>query len=293
MNIDFSNRSLVKFDMIPYIDKIIETFPEKIMGITSSPAADHLFQVRPSEAKPLPEEQAQAYHHTTAQLLFLSGVRREIQTTVAFLTTRVKLLDEDNWSKLKQVLKYLRSTRCLPLSLYVESLNNIKWYVDAFYQTHDDCKGRTGSLLTFDKGAVTSSSTKHNIPSKSSTKSELIGLHDKSGNILWTRHFLKAQGYTILTNIVYQDNMSTLSLAKSGYVSSSKRTKHIKAKYLYICHYHNSGKFDLQYCPTDQMWADVPTKPLQGSKFQLFKAFLMNCPKNYTEDLWQLKSDLP
>ncbi len=71
----------------------------------------------------------------------------------------------------------------------------------------------------------------------------------------------------------------------NGYVSSSKQTKHIKAKYLYIHHYHNSAKLDLQYCPTDQMWADVLTKSLQGSKFQLFQAFLMNCPKNYTEDL--------
>jgi hypothetical protein len=73
MNIDFSKRGLVKFDMIPYIDKIIEAFPEKITGFTSSPAADHLFQVRPpSEVKLLPEEQARAFHHTTAQLLFFS-----------------------------------------------------------------------------------------------------------------------------------------------------------------------------------------------------------------------------
>jgi hypothetical protein len=53
---------------------------------------------------------------------------------------------------------------------------------------------------------------------------------------------MEAQGYTIDTNVVYQDNMSTLSLAKNGYVSSSKRTKHIKAKYLYIRHYHKSGE---------------------------------------------------
>jgi hypothetical protein len=149
----------------------------------------------------------------------------------------------------------------------------------------------------FGKGAATSSSTKHKVPSKSSTKSEIIGLQDKSGNILWTQHFLEAQGYTISANIVYQDNMSTLSLAKNGYVSSSKRTKHIKAKYLYICHYHNSGELDLQYCPTEKMWADVLTKPLQGSKFQLFWAFLMTCPKNYTEEttlvLQPISSNIP
>jgi hypothetical protein len=77
--------------------------------------------------------------------------------------------------------------------------------------------------------------------------------------------------------------MSTLSLAKNGYVSSSKRTKHIKAKYFFIRHFHHTGELDLQYCPTEQMWADVLTKPLQGAKFRLMRAFLMNCPVDYFE----------
>ncbi len=108
------------------------TFPEKITTIASSPAADHLFQDRPpTEAQFLPEDQARAFHHTTAQLLFLSCVRRDIQTTIAFLTTRVKHPDEDDWGKLKRVLRYFHGTRLLRLSLCAESISNIKWYVDA------------------------------------------------------------------------------------------------------------------------------------------------------------------
>ncbi len=73
MTIDFSSPGSVAFDVIPYIKKIFSVFPEKITGVTSSPAADHLFQVRPTkETKLLPEEQAREFHHTTAQLLFLS-----------------------------------------------------------------------------------------------------------------------------------------------------------------------------------------------------------------------------
>ena len=188
--------------------------------ITSS-RSDH-------DAKHIPEIQAQAYHHTTAQLLFLSRVCQDIQTTVAFFTTHIKSPDENDWGKLKRVLCFLYSMRHLKLTLSANSLTNITWYVDASHQTHDDCKGHTGSLLTFGKGAATSTSIKQKVPSKSSTESELIGLHDKSSDILWTRHFLEAQGYTVSTNIVYQENMSTLSLAKNGFISSSKRTKHIR-----------------------------------------------------------------
>ena len=32
------------------------------------------------------------------------------------------------------------------------------------------------------------------------------------------------------------------------------------------------------------MWADVLTKPLQGPKFWLMRAFLMNCPVDYYKD---------
>jgi hypothetical protein len=66
-----------------------------------------------------------------AQLLFMSSrARRDIQTAVAFLTTRVKRPDKDNWGKLKQVLKYLNCTRYLKLRLNVDNLGMLKWYVD-------------------------------------------------------------------------------------------------------------------------------------------------------------------
>jgi len=37
-------------------------------------------------------------------------------------------------------------------------------------------------------------------------------------------------------------------------------------------------------CPTEQMWADVLTKPLQGMAFKRMRAELMNCSVEYEED---------
>jgi hypothetical protein len=53
--------------------------------------------------------------------------------------------------------------------------------------------------------------------------------------------------------MIFQDNMSSLSLEKNGRVSSSKRTKHIKAKYFLIKDYYNSVEIDQRYCPTEVM----------------------------------------
>ncbi len=53
-------------------------------------------------------------------------VRLDIQTAVAFLTTRVKSPDIDDWGKLKRVLKYLNGTKYLKLRLCVDNLGLLK-----------------------------------------------------------------------------------------------------------------------------------------------------------------------
>ncbi len=68
------------------------------------------------DAKKLSQEQALAFHHTVTQLLFMATrTRGNIQTVVVFLTTRVKSPDNDDWGKLKHVLKYLNGTKYLKL----------------------------------------------------------------------------------------------------------------------------------------------------------------------------------
>ncbi len=81
--------------------------------------------------------------------------------------------------------------------------------------------------------------------------------------------------------------MSALLLEKNGWVSSSKQSKHIKAKYFLIKDYYDAGEVDLRYCSTDTMWADVVTKPLQGQTFRDMHAFLQNCLRDYDDDLEQ------
>ena len=160
--------------------KILTGLSEKLGASVSDPAADHLFQIREeSEAKFLSEEKAQEFHHVVAQLLFLAmRARRDIQTAVAFLTTRVKRPDEDNWGKLRRVLKYLLGTRYMKLTLSVDDLSMIRWWVDALDRTHYDMKGHTGSLMSLGQGAIISGSRKQKINVRSSTESALVALDD-------------------------------------------------------------------------------------------------------------------
>ena len=90
--------------MIKYTGKILRSFSEKIVGIAASPAADHLFKIMDEkESTYLSEEQAQSFHHTTAQLLFMCiRYSRDIQTAVIFFTTIVKKPDENDWGKFEK-----------------------------------------------------------------------------------------------------------------------------------------------------------------------------------------------
>ncbi len=103
--------------------------------------------------------------------------------------------------------------------------------------------------------------------------------------MIWTQYFIECQGYNIDEYVICQDNISLLSLEKNGRISSSKQTKHIKAKYFSIKDYYKSREIDLHYCPTDVMWADILTKPFQGQKFRDMQAYLQNCPRDYDDDI--------
>ena len=103
--------------------------------------------------------------------------------------------------------------------------------------------------------------------------------------ILWCLYFIESPGYQIDKNMVFQDNLSTMRLAINGSLSSSSRTKHIKAKYYFVRDKIEEGEVDLRHCPTEVMWSDVLNKPKQGAGFKKDRAVLMNVPVEYDDDV--------
>ena len=95
----------------------------------------HLYMVRPDEEQTLiPEEQAPAFHCTTAQFLFLSErACPDMQIMVSFPTKRVQSPDKDDWGKKKRGLIYLRGKMHMKLNTTVDSLSAIWSYVDSSY----------------------------------------------------------------------------------------------------------------------------------------------------------------
>jgi len=163
----------------------------------------------------------------------------------------------------------------MPLILGADNTGVLNWYVDASFAVHPNIRGHTGGGLTLGRGFPIMSSTKQKLNTRSSTESELVGVDDMMPLIIWARYFLKAQGYDVRDNIIFQDNQSAILLERNGKASSSKRTKHIAVRYFFITNRIQMGEVRTERCPTGDMVADFMTKPLQGSAFVRFRDLIM------------------
>jgi hypothetical protein len=73
VDMEFCEDGALEVSMFKYLKNVIDEFPETIRGRAVMPAHDKLFEIRDKEeAKKLNEEQALAFHHTVAQLLFMA-----------------------------------------------------------------------------------------------------------------------------------------------------------------------------------------------------------------------------
>ena len=127
----------------------------------------------------MPDEKSQHFHHNVAQFMFLfMRARPYIQPLVALPTTTVRSLDEDDWGKLKQGMKYLKVTLYMMMYLHADSLNTICWWVDDSYGTHWDCKCHNGAVMLIGVGAILSLSRNQKLNTSISTKAELVDIYD-------------------------------------------------------------------------------------------------------------------
>jgi hypothetical protein len=275
MNIDFNDDGTANIKMKDYIKEAIADFGEDITRSATTPAKKNLFELS-EDSGALTDGDRDIFHSVVAKLLYVSKRGRlDIQLPIAFLCTRVSCSTEQDWSKLKRVLEYLRGSLDEFLTLGADDICKMKTWVDASYAVHEDMKSHTGGVVSFGRGAAMSKSSKHKLNTKSSTEAELVGASDYLPYPIWAKKFLEAQGYPIKENLFYQDNQSTIKFEKNGRKSCGSKSRHIDIRYFFIKNRLDIENIDVQYCPTEQMLADFFTKPLQGSLFRKFRDVIM------------------
>ena len=276
MTFDYSIKGQVKITMSNYVTEVLQGCSD-MLGTAHTPAHSNLFNVRSIQDSPeLSDEERETFHSITAQLLYLAKrVRPDLLVVVSFLTKRVLHPQRDDRAKLVRAVQYLRGTRDLGIILSGAHDMTVLAYVDASYGVHEDLKSHTGCTIGIGLGPIFAKSTGQKINTKSSTEAELIALSDSSSQIIWTRNFIEEQGYRAGPALIYEDNMSTISLVKNG-KSNSEKTRHISIRFFFISDRIKSKEITVEYMPTGDMIADILTKPLQGALFRKLRDKLLN-----------------
>jgi hypothetical protein len=217
------------------------------------------------------------YTSKVMKLMFLAKRSRpDILLTMAYLATKCKSPTGGDMGKLDRVLRYINGTRDIGLTLKPDSLV-IHSYIDASYASHADAKSHSGAIISIGMqcSPVFTTSTKQKLVSRSSTEAELIALHEGLAKVAWLRDLMHELNYDNGPAVIFQDNKSTITLAHQGF-SSSGKSKHIAVRYFYVKQLIEDGDIVVEHLPTDDMIADILTKPMVGKKFYALRDKLLN-----------------
>jgi len=125
MILDYTKVGEIQITLFDYIKNMLSEMPPIMDGESRAPAPLHIFEVN-EEAVNLNETEAQFFNHYVSKLHFLfKRARPDIQTAVAFLSTRVQSPDVDDYKKMAHSMRYLRETSELLLTLQADDLSKM------------------------------------------------------------------------------------------------------------------------------------------------------------------------
>jgi hypothetical protein len=111
--------------------------------------------------------------------------------------------------------------------------------------------------------------------SLSTAEAEYKSIFDVSRKLVSLRQFLEEQGFhNPAPTKVFNDNQAAIAMTKQDF--SSSKNRHIKLRFHYIRECVKEGIVEVTYLPTEEMVADVMTKPLDSIKFKRFRDILMS-----------------
>lgn len=163
---------------------------------------------------------------------------------------------------------YLNNNTNAGLILNKENDIDINVYADASYglNNHDYFKSQSGIIIKIGNSTIYAKSSKQNIVTKSSTEAEIVSASDGYSILCFVRNWLQEKNIKINNINLFQDNINTIKLLTNTN-NISMRSKHINIRYYFLKDKSENEKLIIKYCPTNEMVADLLTKPIFGIKF--------------------------
>jgi len=210
------------------------------------------------------------YQSMVGSLMYLMvATRPDLGYAVGAVSQFAASPDEEHLAAAKRILRYVKGTAGYQLTLggdlkgfQLEAWSDADWAANNI-----DRKSISGYCFKLGVGAVSWRSKKQASVALSSTEAEYMALTQATKEAMWIKFFLTELGVFNSDGIpINVDNQSCVALAKNPEFHA--RTKHIDIQYHFIREKVEDKSVKLEFCPTDQMVADVLTKALPQEKHQ-------------------------
>lgn len=198
--------------------------------------------------------------------------RPDISFSVNYLSRFNNNPGKRHWLAAKRILRYLKGTIDDRLT-FSKSDHLLRGYSDSdFANDLDERKSVSGYVFKLFGGVISWRSRKQTTISLSTTEAEYVALNSCCQEAIW----LKGLYQELIPKcdevpVLFCDNQSALCIAKNHMYSN--RTKHIDIKHHFIRELFEKGFVDMKYIRSEDMLADMFTKPLPSPRLKK----LSNC----------------
>ena len=221
------------------------------------------------------------YQFAVGILLYLSvGTRPDITYAVGNVAKFCANPNKHHWTAVKRIMRYLKGTVHVGLLYSRDGSKECIGYSDADWAGDlDDRKSTSGYMFQVSGAAVSWRSKKQTCVALSTAEAEYMALASAAQEAIWMRQLATDLGSNPTgATVIFEDNQSAIRMAKNPQFHG--RAKHIGIKFHFIREQVNTGTVELNYCPTEEMVADMLTKSLSRDKLAKMRtmAGLTNMP---------------
>lgn len=203
-------------------------------------------------------------------MYLMVATRPDIAFSVSKAARSMENPTNDDWNNVKRIFKYLKGT-CKYCLKYKNDGKPLGVYSDAdFGGDKNTRRSTTGIVAILSGGAVSWCSQLQKTVSLSTTESEIIAASEGAKELIWIKRLLLELADPDQLPTLYVDNASAVKLAKNP--EYHKRSKHIDVRYFYVREKYLDAELKLEHIDGKNQLADLFTKPLEGSRFNLLRS---------------------
>jgi hypothetical protein len=204
--------------------------------------------------------------------------RLDIANSVGTLCRFISNPGRQHWRAAQRVLKYLSSTSDYGIRFTASKENGndkLLGYCDADWAGESDSRRSTsGFVFTLNDGPISWKSKLQASTALSSVEAVYISLCAAAREAKWARQLMFELGFPQeRATKIFEDNKVCISISSND--RTDARSKHIDVKYHFVRQMIRTNQIQVEYLPTEDMIADMFTKPTSTTAFQKCRASII------------------